>query len=86
MTNYRIRITGIDGNYMPNEFTARSFADIKRELTRADTPFRRNWSVHNESGVVFTQDDWQEAERCIAMGEASSISLKLLRECREFEA
>lgn len=86
MATYTIRTKGIDGNYMPNEFTAPSFADIKRELTRDDTPFRRNWSVHNDSGVVFSKENWQEAERCVEMGQAPSISMKLLRECREFEA
>ncbi|MGP8289037.1 hypothetical protein ACT3OH_02060 [Vreelandella zhanjiangensis] len=86
MANYTIRTTGIDGNYMASEFAASSFAAIKQELTRADTPFRRNWSVHNDDGCVFTESDWQDAERCVAMGEASTISLKLLRECREFDA
>lgn len=86
MTKYTIKTKGIDGNYMPNEFTASSFSAIKRELTRVDTPFRRNWSVHDDDGCVFNASDWQDAERCVAMGEASTISLKLLRECREFSS
>jgi len=81
MATYTIRRKGIDGNYQPDTFTATTFAKIKHELTREGTPWRRNWSVHTEDGCIFNDADWNEARTCVE-GE-SSITLKLLRECRE---
>lgn len=81
MTAYTIRRKGIDGNYQPDTFTASTFAAIKVELTRSGTPWRRNWSVHTEDGCIFNEADWSEALTCVE--RESSISLKLLRECRE---
>lgn len=84
MTTYTIRSKGIDGNYQPDTFTGSTFSGIKRELTRDGTPWRRNWSVHTEDGIVFDETDWKEALCCVE--KESAITLKLLRECRESAA
>lgn len=84
MTAYTIRSKGIDGNYQPNTFTASTFAAIKKELTRDGSPWLSNWSVHTEDGCIFSKEDWYDALTCVESGEsASTITLKLLRECRE---
>lgn len=80
MSKYTIRKRDISGNYAPDTFTASTFKDIKKELTRPGNPWLREWSVHTGNGCIFNADDWSLA---LGMVERDSdITLTLLRDCR----